>query len=55
MTPSTALEVAGTVKATAFQSTAGTPSLGKVLTATDNVGNATWQNPSAFTEIDPKV
>ena len=54
-TPSTALEVAGTVKATAFQSTSGAPSIGKVLTATDNLGNATWQNVAAFTETDPEV
>ncbi len=39
----------GTVSAPALSVTSGSPAAGKVLTATDGTGAATWQNPASRT------
>ena len=44
--PTEKLEVAGKTKTTNLQVTAGTPAVGKVLTANDAAGNMTWATPA---------
>ncbi|HYH03049.1 MAG TPA: hypothetical protein VEC37_08115, partial [Bacillota bacterium] len=47
VTPSATLEVAGTAKVSNIQVTGGSPSAGRVLTATDASGNTTWSTPQS--------
>ncbi len=54
VTPTEKLEVAGKTKTTNLQVTAGTPAAGKVLTATDAAGNATWQAPATTATVGVK-
>lgn len=52
--PTERLDVAGKTKTTNLQVTAGTPASGKVLTATDAAGNATWQAPATPATVGVK-
>jgi hypothetical protein len=47
--PAYALDVAGTARCTSTIISGGSPSAGKVLTATDASGNCTWQTPPSGT------